>query len=124
MPGTKNGRRGNRAFRVVPASARPARQEPRRWRKSRQDSWRAGVGLAGMTVNARFHRLPFFVPDIRAAGGTDQFCLPETFVELDRVLRGIKALPLIEHRQIVPGQELLSGLVTAMGERLECAQKP
>src|SRR5207245_8515930 len=54
-----------------------------------------------------------------AASRADQFGLPELFVQLDRVLGRVAALPLVEDGQVVPGKQLLSGLVTVTRERLD-----
>src|SRR5260370_22457670 len=73
--------------------------------RQRQDFSRTGFRLARMTVGARFHRLPRFVPDVGAATRADPFRLAVLFVQLYRGLGRVAALSLVSDWLGVPDQQ-------------------
>src|SRR5688572_2856067 len=87
--------------------------------RERTDALWSGFGFGRMAVDGGLHGLPFLIPHVSATAGTEESGVPELFMEFSGIAIGIKALPFVEDREVVPGKELLLGCETLRHQSLE-----
>ena len=73
-------------------------------------SFRAGLGLAGMAVYGRFHRVPLVVPNILAAAGADERNMPDPLMNLHGIFIGEQPFPFVEDWQVAPRPQSHDGI--------------